>query len=276
MAVAGRLQEDLGAVGRSRADAPRPRRSTPRAAVPLDDDPRHGAARRVGLQPHHLGVDQQGDVGLVEQRAHRDDLGVGLGVHQARVAVAPGAADAGAAAPVGLVEHDPDRSGEGMVAARLEGVADLLQAGLVADRRPRIGLGPVALGRVLIPGAVHLVEPLGLGVPRLEVVVAERPGRRQPVHVLDLPEVLGPQPVEGGAVELGRAARRSSGPGAGTACRALSYQVSGEMYLPSMKTASGFQLSISRAGSRPARAAGSACRTGPGCGPACRRRRRSR
>ena len=49
---------------------------------------------------------------------------------------------------------------------------------------------------------VHLVEPLGLGVPGLELVVADRPGRGEPVDVLDLAEVLGPQPVEGCAVHL--------------------------------------------------------------------------
>ena len=179
---------------------------TSRSPSRCDHHPGHGPSGRIGLELHHFGVDQQGDVRPVQDRTHRDDLGVGLGVHQAGVAVAPGAADTCAASPVGLVEHDPHRRREGMVTTGLEGVGDLLQAGLVADRRPRIRLGPVALGGVLVPVAVHLVQPLGLGVPRLEVVVVERPGRRQPVHVGDLPEVLRSQPVQGGAVELGRPA----------------------------------------------------------------------
>ena len=122
---------------------------------------------------------------------------------QARVAIAPGAADAGAAAPVGLVEHDAHRGRERVVALSLQGVRDLLQAGLVADRRPGVRLGPVALGGVLVPGAVHLVEPLSLAVPGLEVVITERPGRGNAVQVVDLAEILGPQAVEGGPVELG-------------------------------------------------------------------------
>ncbi len=57
-------------------------------------------AGRVRFEPLHLGVDQQGHVGLVQQRPHGDGVGVGLRVHQARVAVAGGAADA-LASPAG-------------------------------------------------------------------------------------------------------------------------------------------------------------------------------
>ena len=73
----------------------------------------------------------------------------------------------------------------------------------MADRGPGVGLRPVAFGGVLVPGAVHLVELLGLAVPGLEVVIAERPGRRQAVQVVDSAEVFGPQAVQGGPVELG-------------------------------------------------------------------------
>ena len=90
-----------------------------------------------------------------------------------------------------------------MVALAFQGVADLLQAGLMADRRPGVRLRPMAFGGVLVPGAVHLVKPLSLGVPGLEVVITERPGRRKAVQVVDLAEVLGPQTVEGRAVQLG-------------------------------------------------------------------------
>ncbi len=116
----------------------------------------------------------------------------------------------------------------------------------MADRRPGVGLGPVALGGVLVAGAVHLVEPLGLAVPGLEIVVAERPGRRQAVQVVDLPEVLGPKPVQGGAVKLGRPAHEVVDLGLerrGRHCRTTCRR---EMYFPSTKTASGLQLSISR------------------------------
>jgi len=78
--------------------------------------------------------------------------------------------------------------------------------GLVGHRRPRVLLAPVALGRVLAVVAVHLVQPLGLRVPGLEVVVGERPGRGEAVGVMELAEVLGSQTVERGAVQLRRAA----------------------------------------------------------------------
>ena len=64
----------------------------------------------------------------------------------------------------------------------------------------------VGLGRVLAVSAVHFVEVLRLGVVGLDLVVADRPGRRDAVVVLELLEVLLPQAVERGAVELRRAA----------------------------------------------------------------------
>ena len=98
------------------------------------------------------------------------------------------------------------RAREGVVAGLLEVVRDLLDAGLVADGRPRVLAAPGALGRVLAVVAVHLVEPLGLRVPRLEVLVGERPAGGDAVDVLELAEVTRPQAVERGAVELGGAA----------------------------------------------------------------------
>ena len=125
-------------------------------------------------------------------------------MHHARVPVTPRAPDARAARAVRLVEQDPARRRERVVAGRRQVVGDPLDAWLVGDGRPGVLLRPVALGRVLAVVAVHLVQPLRLRVPGLELVVAERPGRRDPVDVFDLTEVLRPQPVQRGAVELGR------------------------------------------------------------------------
>ena len=85
-------------------------------------------------------------------------------------------------------------------------VEQLLDARLVRHRRERVRRRCRRLGRVLAAGAVHLVELLGLGVVRLELVVADRPGRRDPAVVLELAEVLLPQPVQRRAVELRGAA----------------------------------------------------------------------
>ena len=53
---------------------------------------------------------------------------------------------------------------------------------------------------------MDVVHLLGLGVVRLELVVADRPGGRDAVLMLPLAEVFLAQPIEGGAVHLGRAA----------------------------------------------------------------------
>ena len=132
-----------------------------------------------------------------------------------------------------------------MVAAGRQVVEELLDARLVRHRGPRVLLAPVALGRVLAVRAVHLVEPLGLRVVRLEVVVAHRPRRRQPVDVVQLAEVPRPQPVQRRAVQLRGTTdvvvdlRLERG-------AVASYQVSSDMYRPSMNTAPGSQFAISR------------------------------
>ena len=144
--------------------------------------------------------------GVLQRGAHAQHLGVGLGVQRAREAVALPAAHAGAVGHVRLVEEHAARGVERVVARGGEVVGQLLDARLVVQRRERVVGARRRLGRVLAPGAVHLVQPLGLRVVRLHVGVRDRPGGRQAVDVVQVPEVLGPQPVEGGAVQLGGAA----------------------------------------------------------------------
>jgi hypothetical protein len=201
--VIGRVEQDLGAVGRPRADGHDAAGVDLAVAVAGDDDAGDRPAGVVGLEPGHLGPGEQGDVGLAEQRADGDDVGVGLGVHHAGVAVAPGAADTVALRPPLFVQHDPARRVERVVAALGQVVGDLLEPWLVRDGGPRVGLAMGTLGRVLPSVAVHLVQLLGPGVPRFEVVVGQRPGRGDPVDVLELTEITGAQPVQGRAVQLG-------------------------------------------------------------------------
>ena len=78
-------------------------------AAALDDDPGDLAPRRARLQPQDVGVGEQGDVGVCERRVDAERLRVRLRLHQAGEAVARRAADAGAAAPVALVEPDAER-----------------------------------------------------------------------------------------------------------------------------------------------------------------------
>ena len=93
-----------------------------------------------------------------------------------------------------------------MVAGRRQVVRELLDPRLVRDGR--VGVGPAGrwLGRILAPRSVHLVELLRQGVVRLELVVGDRPGRRDPVVMPQLAEVLLAQTVKGRAVHLRRTA----------------------------------------------------------------------
>ena len=160
----------------------------------------------VRLEALHVRAGHEGDVVLGEDRVDADDLRVRLGVEQAREAVHPVAADAGA--PVcrdagrRLLEVHPDGQVEGVETQLLEVVAQLLDAGLVGDRRMEVLRTGMTLARVLAVLAVHEVQVLGLGVVGLEVVVRDGPGRRDAAVVAQLAEVLRSQPEEGRTVEL--------------------------------------------------------------------------
>ena len=85
--------------------SPRRRTTTTMSAVNVSRAPSWSTttpvtarARGVGLQPHASASVEQRDVGVLERRAHAEHLGVGLGVHEAREAVAVVAAHAGAEA----------------------------------------------------------------------------------------------------------------------------------------------------------------------------------
>jgi hypothetical protein len=82
-----------------------------------------------------------------------------------------------------------------MVPCRGEVVRELLDPRLVGDRREGVGRAGRRLRRVLAAGAVHLIELLGSGVVPLELVVGDWPRGRDAVMVLQLAEVLLPEPV---------------------------------------------------------------------------------
>jgi hypothetical protein len=90
-----------------------------------------------------------------------------------------------------FVEEDPARRVKRVVTTRLQVVEQLLNSRLVRHGGPGILLAPVPLGGILAVVAVHLIEPLGLRVVRLEVVVRERPRGRQTVDMSQVAEVLG-------------------------------------------------------------------------------------
>ena len=202
--VARRLQQQLGRVGGAARDDDDVAREPLLGPVPLDDHLADGGAFPVRLEPHDLRVRQQRHVRVLEGRPNAEHLGVGLRVHEAGEAVAGRTADAGRERRVRLVEHDPARRVERVVAGCREVVGELLDPRLVRHGGMRIGRAGRRLGRVLAARAVHLVELLRERVVRLQLVVRDRPGRRDAVVVAKLPEVLLAQAVERGAVELRR------------------------------------------------------------------------
>ena len=141
-----------------------------------------------------------------ERRIDADHLGVALRVHQAREAVAGLAADAAALLRIRFVEHDPERHVERAQPVRRQVVVQLLDARLVLHGREPVRRARPRLGRIDAALAVDLIEVLGLRVVRLELVVADRPRRRDAAVVANLAEVLLAQPEQRGAVELGVAA----------------------------------------------------------------------
>ena len=86
--VVGRLEQQLGRVRGAAGDDDDVAPIGLLLAVVLDDNFGHGSAGRVGVELDGLRVGQQRDVGMLQRRPHADDFGVGLGVHQARKAVA--------------------------------------------------------------------------------------------------------------------------------------------------------------------------------------------
>ena len=274
--LGGRGEQQLGRVGRSARDDDDVRAVGLAGALAVDGDLRHGGAARVGVERHGLGVSQQRDVRVLERRAHREHLRVGLGVHEAGEAVAGGAADAVAVGHVGLVQHHPAGGVEGLVSGGGEVVRELLDPRLVRHRREGVGRAGGRLGRVLAARAVHLVELLGLRVVRLHLVVADGPGGRDAVVVAEArrspPRAAGRAPPRRSSWRR----RRSSAPAAGRACpsrrTSCPPRCSGCRRTRPPRSSSAARASASRR----APAAGCACRRGRGGARACRRRRRCR
>ena len=211
-----------------------------------------------------------------ERGAHAAHVGVGLAVGQAGEAVEPVAAHAAAGLGIRLVEVDADRQVERMVAGPLEVVGELLDPRLVRHRRIRERPGAPRLGRILAGLAVDQVQPLGLGVVGLEVVVGDRPRRRDAAVVADLARSRARAAGTGSRRRTSCCRRRSTAGGACRRCRPCRTRARRRGSAP-CGTPRGCPSSRARAGgSRRARAAGSSCRSAPACGRACRRPRRCR
>src|SRR5438093_5450305 len=108
--------------------------------------------------------------------------------------VAGFAPDTAALTGILLVEHHAQRHVKGATAEARPVVGELLDPWLVAHRRMGIGRARRRIGGVDAALAMHVIQPLGPRVVRLEILVGDRPRRRDPVVVLELTEVLAAQP----------------------------------------------------------------------------------
>src|SRR5207245_4503460 len=131
---------------------------------------------------------------------------VGLGIHQAGIPVAGAAPDAGTLFPVLLIEPHADRQVERPVADPDQIVMQFLDARFMADGLVAVRRAGRRLRRVLASLSVHLIEVLRLGVIRLQLLVRDRPGRRDATVVLDLAEILLAEPQQHCPVDFGLAA----------------------------------------------------------------------
>ena len=206
-----------------------------------------------------------------------DHLGVRLGVEDAGEPVAVGAAHA-TCCRAGSTRRAGCRTARGTGGSRPRPGRPRAAGCAARARRQGAGYGALASGSVgSSPVApVHLVELLGLRVVRLELVVGDRPGRRDAVVVAELAEILAPQPVEGGAVDLGRAADEVVDLGLERPSRSRRTRCPGRRS-GSRRIRPAPASSAARAGaSRRARAGGSASRRERGDGRASRPPRRFR
>ena len=103
---------------------------------------------------------------------------VALGANQAGKAIARLTPDAPAGVGILLVQHDAERYVKRPEPALDQVVVQLLDAWLVADCRIRVLRARPGIRGIDAAFAVDVVQALGLGVIRLQLLVADRPRRR--------------------------------------------------------------------------------------------------
>ena len=91
-----------------------------------------------------------------------------------------------------LVQQDRTGRVKWMIAGRRQIGKKVLDARLMGDRRARIRAARRGLRGILAAKSMHVIHLLGPHVIGLEVLVADRPGRRNAVVVAQLAEVLAP------------------------------------------------------------------------------------
>ena len=160
------------------------------------------ATRCRAVDAFDIGAGQQRYIGILQGRLDAGDMCVGLGLHEARVAVAGRAPDAGALVRARFVEHDPHGQRKRAMSGPCQVIGELPNARLVRDGGMRIRIAGGRLGRIAAARTMHMIKPLRLGVVGRQVLVGERPGRRDPVGVPHNPEIALAQPQQHRAVHF--------------------------------------------------------------------------
>src|SRR6266700_7016498 len=137
---------------------------------------------------------------MTQRRFDAHYLRIGLGVNQARESIARVAADAFARVRIAFVEAHAERRVEWLQSQRRQIIAELLNARLMTDRRKRIWPRSVRLARIFPPLSMHLEQALSFEIVRLEIVVCDGPGRRDPAVVLQDSKVLSAQAEQRGTI----------------------------------------------------------------------------
>jgi len=100
-----------------------------------------------------------------------------------------------------------------MITCALQIVGQLLDARFVADRWKGIRRTGRRIGGIIAAPAVNIVEPLGLRIVGLQIVVADRPVRRHAVSGAMRGKIFLAQPEQRRSIHLGRAADKVMRPG---------------------------------------------------------------
>ena len=205
--VGGGVQQDLGAVRRPRAQRHdvAGEHLTPAPAAG-DHHPGDRPPARAGLQPGHLGPGQQGDIrpgpapGAPRSLPRRTWRAPGTGTHHTRYTGCK-------YWPAGPPHPKGSRTARGTAGTRPSPGPRRSPRSAARATPPATDTAlPVPLGRVLTAVAVHLVQLLRLRIPRLEIVIRQRPRRGHPIHMPQFPEIPRPQPVQRRPVQLRRPA----------------------------------------------------------------------
>src|SRR6266540_2354156 len=206
MLVVGRTQQQRGRIdgaARHHNDVSRKRELL---TVALDMNHGYFTTGWTRFKPGDKCVGHQRDVWIFQRRVHAANLRVGLGVDEARMAVAGAATDAGTLARVLLIEHHAERRVKRPQTMPGKVVAQLLDARLMADGRIWKRRTAPRLGRIFTLRTVDEIKPFGLDVIRLQFIVGDWPRGRDAAVMTNLSKILFAQTEQRRAVKLGVAA----------------------------------------------------------------------